>query len=111
MIAYTPPTTADLQRLKDTLGLSGEQMAALASVAGGSQWRKYTGGAEPRALSLHMHFFIAARLCLPDEDLARIGQLMRQLGAGIDPLELTHVEGLRADAAVLPGGAVARLQP
>lgn len=83
MIAYTPPTPADLQRLKEALGYSGEQMAALASVAGGSQWRKYTGGAEPRAVNIHMLFFMAARLTLGPAELARVEAKMREMGADL----------------------------
>lgn len=90
MVKYTPPTTEDLQRLKDALGLTGEQMAALASVVSGAQWRKYTGGAQPRALNLHMLFFIAARLVLPPEDLQRIAIKMEQIGAQVDAQALTH---------------------
>jgi len=90
MIDYTAPTTADLQRLKETLGYTGEQMAALASVAGGQQWRKYTGGAAPRSVSLHLLFFIAARLALPPEALRQIGDKMRDMGARIDPDDLPN---------------------
>jgi hypothetical protein len=89
MIDYTPPTTADLQRLKDALGYTGEQMAELASVSGGQQWRKYTGGAEPRAINMHMLFFISARLALSPEALALVGYKMREIGAGIDPANFT----------------------
>jgi len=37
-------------------------MAELASLSGGQQWRKYTGGAAPRSVGFHMLFFIAALL-------------------------------------------------
>lgn len=88
MIPYTPPTPEDLQRLKDELGYSGEQMASLASVAGGSQWRKYTGGADPRAVNIHMLFFIAARLALTPAELERVVAKMRDMGADIDPAKV-----------------------
>lgn len=83
MIEYTPPTTDDLRELKERLGLTGEQMAALASVAGGQQWRKYTGGAEPRAVGLHMLFFMAARLVLRPSELQRVVDEMRSIGASV----------------------------
>ncbi|MDK7596352.1 XRE family transcriptional regulator, partial [Serratia ureilytica] len=54
---YTPPAPEDLERLKSELGYTGNQMADLAGVASNSQWRKYTGGAEPRAMSPHILFF------------------------------------------------------
>ena len=61
---YTPPKPDDLQRLKNDLGRTGEQMAELFGVAGGQQWRKYTGGAQPREMAPQMLFFGAARLAL-----------------------------------------------
>lgn len=85
MIPYTAPTTTDLQRLKDELGFTGEQMADLASVAGGQVWRKYTGGAQARDVNLHFLFFIAARLTLTPAQLRSIGERMREIGADIDP--------------------------
>jgi transcriptional regulator with XRE-family HTH domain len=79
---YTPPSTDDLARLKEQLGYTGNQMADLAGVAGNSQWRKYTGGAEPRAMSPHILFFIAAQLTLSDEELQKVLEKMREIGAG-----------------------------
>lgn len=85
MIPYEAPSTTDLQNLKDQLGFSGNDMAELASVAGGQQWRKYTGGAEPRDINLHMMFFIAARLALAPEQLRAVVEKMKEIGAVIDP--------------------------
>lgn len=59
-------------------------MAELFGVAGGQQWRKYTGGAEPRELSPHILFFGAARLVLSDDQLALVLEKMRAIGAQID---------------------------
>lgn len=81
MIEYSPPSTSDLAKLKERLGLTGEQMAELAGVAGGQQWRKYTGGADPRNLGIHICFFMAARLALSPEDLAKVTAKMREIGA------------------------------
>ena len=86
MHSYTPPSTKDLADLKHTLGYTGEEMAALASVAGGQQWRKYTGGAEPRDVSMHILFFMAARLALTDSELARVRDKMQAIGALIEPI-------------------------
>ena len=93
MIDYIPPTTADLARLKTDLDCTGEQMAELASIGGGHQWRKYTGGAAPRKVSIHMLFFIAARLALSPEALRLVGYKMREMGAQIDPEALASFEG------------------
>lgn len=86
MIKYTPPSTSDLATLKHELGYTGEEMAELASVAGGQQWRKYTGGQQPRTLSIHMLFFIAARLSLTPEELERVAAKMREIGGDVEGL-------------------------
>lgn len=90
MIEYTPPVATDLQDIKDSLGLTGQQMAELLSVAGGQQWRKYTGGEKPRSLSLHALFFLAARLSLSNDELARVRSRMQQIGADVG--EITAVQ-------------------
>jgi len=81
---YTPPTPTDLQRLKSELDRTGEDMAELFGVAGGQQWRKYTGGAQPREMAPQMLFFGAARLVLTDGELQRVLDRMRDIGAQID---------------------------
>ncbi|QNO00919.1 XRE family transcriptional regulator [Serratia phage vB_SspM_BZS1] len=81
---YIPPTPEDLEQLKTELGYTGTQMADLAGVASNSQWRKYTGGAEPRAMSPHILFFVAAQLALSDRDLSKVLDKMKEIGAEID---------------------------
>lgn len=78
---YTPPAPEDLERLKSELGYTGNQMADIAGVASNSQWRKYTGGAEPRAMSPHILFFMAAQLALSDDELDRVLKKMVDIGA------------------------------
>lgn len=80
---YTPPTAADLRRLKDELQLTGEQMAELFGLAGGQQWRKYTGGADPREMGLPMLFLGAARLVLDEKDIERVLARIRVIGADV----------------------------
>ncbi|RMX06696.1 XRE family transcriptional regulator [Corticibacter populi] len=87
MISYTPPTAHDLQTLKNQLGYTGEQMAELVNVAGSQQWRKYTGGEQPRSLSLHQLFFMAARMTLSTEELERVRAQMRALGAEVSEIK------------------------
>lgn len=81
---YTPPTPEDLARLKDELGLTGNQMANLAGLAGSNHWRKYTGGESPRVMGLHMLFFMAAQLELKPEELQKVLNKMKQIGASIE---------------------------
>lgn len=78
---YTPPAPEDLERLKSELGYTGNQMADIAGVASNSQWRKYTGGAEPRAMSPHILFFMAAQLALNEAELKRVVSKMIEIGA------------------------------
>ncbi|CAM7226646.1 helix-turn-helix domain-containing protein [Citrobacter sedlakii] len=78
---YTPPTPDDLNRLKEQLGYTGTQMADLAGVASNSQWRKYTGGESPRAMSPHILFFMAAQLALSDKELTAVLKKMQEIGA------------------------------
>ncbi|EGT5658623.1 transcriptional regulator [Citrobacter braakii] len=78
---YAPPTPEDLNQLKEQLGYTGTQMADLAGVASNSQWRKYTGGESPRAISPHILFFIAAQLTLDKNELNEVLNKMREIGA------------------------------
>ncbi|EMB4322244.1 helix-turn-helix transcriptional regulator [Pluralibacter gergoviae] len=78
---YTPPSPEDLEALKEQLGFTGNQMADLTGVASNSQWRKYTGGAEPRAMSPHILFFMAAQLALNEDELHRVLVKMKDIGA------------------------------
>ncbi|AVR03776.1 XRE family transcriptional regulator [Pluralibacter gergoviae] len=80
---YTPPSPEDLEKLKEKLGFTGNQMADLAGVASNSQWRKYTGGAEPRAMSPHILFFMAAQLALDENELTRVLTKMKEIGASL----------------------------
>jgi hypothetical protein len=59
-------------------------MAQLFGVAGGQQWRKYTGGAQPREMAPQMLFFGAARLALTEDEFSRVLDRMRSIGAEID---------------------------
>ncbi|WP_406867205.1 XRE family transcriptional regulator [Paraburkholderia fungorum] len=80
---YKPLSVKDLAALKENLGLSNPQMADLFGLTP-DNWRKYTGGKEPRPVSLQMLFFAAARLELDDATITRILERMRRLGAQID---------------------------
>lgn len=82
--SYTAPTPEDLHKLKARLGYTGNQMADLAGVASNSQWRKYTGGESPRAMSPHILFFMAAQLALSDKELTAVINKMREIGARTD---------------------------
>lgn len=80
---YQPPSAAEFAQLKANLKLTSQQMADLVGLAGGAQWRKYTGGAEPRTMGQHMHFYLAALLTLKDDQLEQVYACMRDHGATI----------------------------
>jgi predicted transcriptional regulator len=81
---YTPPTPDDLRAIRDDLDLTQSEMADFIHVAGGQQWRKYTGGKNPRHMSFHMFFFLAAKLCLSDKEFDHVYKKMVELGATIE---------------------------
>lgn len=81
---YTAPTPQQLRALKEALGYTGDQMAALFGLAGNNQWRKYTGGEQPREMSPQMLFFAMARLELGAATIDRVLIRMREVGATIE---------------------------
>jgi hypothetical protein len=88
---YSPPSAESLAQLKKDLDYTSQQMADLSGLAQGGQWRKYTGGSDPRTLGQHMHFYMAALLTLNDDELDRIADTMRAQGAVVEfgPLHIT----------------------
>lgn len=82
-IHYIPPTPANLRALKDRLGYTGDQMADLFGLAGNNQWRKYTGGHEPRTMSLPMLFLAGALLNLT-ATVEQVFDWCRRVGAKIE---------------------------
>lgn len=79
--SYTPPTPDDLAKLKNDLSFTGNEMAYLAGISSNSQWRKYTCGENPRAVSAHILFFIAAQLELNSDEMDRVLKKMQNIGA------------------------------
>ncbi|MGN6318158.1 hypothetical protein [Trinickia sp.] len=59
-------------------------MSELFALAGGQQWRKYTGGESPRVMGEERLFYAAARLVLTQEELARVHAKMKEIGAAFD---------------------------
>ncbi|MBB3004345.1 transcriptional regulator with XRE-family HTH domain [Paraburkholderia tropica] len=83
-IRYSPPSPEDLRELKNRLGYTGEQMADLFGLAGNNQWRKYTGGVEPRPMSLPM-LFLAGAMLNRTATVDQVFDWCRSVGAVIDP--------------------------
>jgi len=82
-MTYHPPSAAQLQILKNRLGYTGKQMAALACV-GEQHWRKYTGGAQPKSMPYANLFHLAAQLALTPQELARVHVAMREVGGQLE---------------------------
>ncbi|HDR9802411.1 TPA: XRE family transcriptional regulator [Burkholderia cenocepacia] len=85
-IKYTPPSPEDLSALKNSLGMTGKQMAELAWLAGDQHWRKYTNPNPDtgRQMNPQMLFTMMAQLELDSETLERILNRMRAVGATIE---------------------------
>ena len=85
---YEPPTPEQIEALKKTLGMDGNQMADLFGIADRRAFRRYTArngkDENKRQISAYMLFFAMARIELSDEAIERILARMRQAGATID---------------------------
>jgi hypothetical protein len=82
-IRYVPPTPQNLRDLKDRLGYTGDQMAAMFGLAGNNQWRKYTSGHDPRPMSLPM-LFLAGAAMHPTKRVIDVFDWCREVGATIE---------------------------
>ncbi|MBN9426411.1 MAG: XRE family transcriptional regulator [Burkholderiales bacterium] len=80
---YAPPSPVDLAELKERTGRSSAELAAMAGVSDGRQWRKYTGP-EAREMAAPSLFMLAAHLALSDDEMGRVIARMREIGASFD---------------------------
>ena len=85
-------------RFKRKLGYTGEQMASVAKISSGQQWRKYTNGNTPRDLNFHILFFLSARLELEPSQLKVIYEKMQQIGAELNIEALNAIPQLQCNA-------------
>jgi hypothetical protein len=88
-IQFSEPSTEDLAELKRRRNATGKEMAEIFWLGGDQQWRKYTGGKEPRKMGPHVAFLGAARMVLTEEEFNRVLQFMETFGA--------HVKQVPAD--------------
>jgi hypothetical protein len=82
-IRYRAPKPHALENLKKSLEYTGSEMAQLVRVSGSNQWRKYTSP-NPREMSFHMLFFLAARFSLSDKQMEGVFAMMRDLGGQVE---------------------------
>lgn len=92
---YTPPSTEALDALKNELEKSSSEMAKLFGLSSGRAWRRYASDVDGnhRDMGMHMLFFAMAKLELAPEDIERILDRMRKVGATVDLSETTGEEG------------------
>ncbi|MBB5508171.1 XRE family transcriptional regulator [Paraburkholderia atlantica] len=82
-IQFSEPSTEDLADLKRRRNATGKEMAEIFWLGGDHQWRKYTGGHEPRKMSFHVAFVGAAQMVLTPEEFNRVLQEMESFGARV----------------------------
>lgn len=82
-IEFTAPSTKDLNDLKNQRKATGKQMADIFWLGGDHQWRKYTGGQQPREMSPQMAFLGAAYMELTEEEFNRVLRRMETFGARV----------------------------
>jgi hypothetical protein len=85
-IQFSEPSIEDLAELKQRLNATGKEMAELFWLGGDHQWRKYTGGQEPRKMNPHMAFLGAAKMSLTPEEFQRVLEMMDTFGAHLREL-------------------------
>lgn len=81
---YTPPSQSDLAEMKARAGRSSAELAAMAGVADGRQWRRYTAATDARDISAPALFMLAAHLALSDDEMDRVIARMREIGASFE---------------------------
>ncbi|MFM0022205.1 XRE family transcriptional regulator [Paraburkholderia azotifigens] len=81
---YQPPTVQQLKQLKEELGYTGAQMAQLLGLSSSRRWRDLVNESNPQGVTPASLFLGAARLTLAENDIQRVLEKMRQIGAAID---------------------------
>ncbi|HGL4258417.1 TPA: XRE family transcriptional regulator [Burkholderia dolosa] len=82
-IQFNEPSTEDLAELKRRRNATGKEMAEAFWLGSDQQWRKYTGGKEPRKMGPHVAFVGAAHMALTEEEFNRVLQFMETFGAHV----------------------------
>jgi hypothetical protein len=81
---YVPPSPQALAELKRRLGYTSYDMSKLAALSQPGTWRKYTMRTPDRRLNVGLHFYLAALLTLPEEQIQKVFEVMCQQGAELD---------------------------
>lgn len=82
---YQPPTVAQLKEWRTRLGYTGTQMANILGLKTSRRWRDYADENKPQGIPPANLFMAAAFVTLSAKEIARVLDVMREVGAVIDP--------------------------
>lgn len=81
---FRSPTVQQLKKWKETLGYSGTQMAQILGLKSARRWRDYADENKPQGIPPANLFMASALVTLPQEQIDRVLETMREVGALID---------------------------
>jgi 5-methylthioribose kinase len=81
---FRSPTVAQMKMWKDKLGYSGTEMARILGLKSARRWRDYADENKPQGIPPANLFMASALVTLPQEQIDRVLETMREVGALID---------------------------
>ncbi|WP_322069979.1 XRE family transcriptional regulator [Paraburkholderia bannensis] len=81
---FRSPTVAQMKLWKEKLGYSGTQMARILGLKSARRWRDYADENKPQGIPPANLFMASAIVTLPPEEIERVLETMRSVGATID---------------------------
>jgi hypothetical protein len=81
---YHPPTVAQLKLWKEKLGFSGSQMSRILGLKSARRWREYADENKQQGIPPSNLFMAAAMVTLTPPQIAKVLDVMREVGAEID---------------------------
>jgi hypothetical protein len=81
---FQPPSVAQMKQWKETLQLSGAQMARILGLKSARRWRDYADENKPQGIPPANLFMAAALTTLTQREINRVLDTMREVGATID---------------------------
>lgn len=81
---FHPPTVAQMKLWKEKLNYSGSQMARILGLKSSRRWRELVDENKPQGVSPANLFMGVALVTLPQKEIDRVLEAMREIGAVID---------------------------
>ena len=81
---FRSPTVAQMKQWKEKLQFSGTQMARILGLKSSRRWRDYADENKPQGIPPANLFMAAALVTLPQSEIDRVLDVMREVGATID---------------------------